>query len=163
MAKILKILTIKDSEEEKLLRRKSADVSKEEIKSKEFQDFLDDLILTAEQVLTDEGYTAAGLAAVQVGVSKRIFCILEEGSNKFWIMINPQIKIFNKTQVLGVEGCLSVPNREGRVSRYKKIKVKYLNRDGNIEKKIFTNQEAREVQHEYDHTEGILFIDKIID
>jgi len=78
-------------------------------------------------------------------------------------MINPQIKIFNKTQVLGVEGCLSVPNREGRVSRYKKIKVKYLNRDGNIEKKIFTNQEAREVQHEYDHTEGILFIDKIID
>lgn len=163
MAKILKIFTIKDSEEEKLLRKKSVNVSVEEIKSEEFKNFLDDLILTAEKAVTDEGYTAAGLAAVQVGILKNVFCILQDDTKEFLIMINPQIKIFNSTKVLGVEGCLSVPNREGKVHRYKKVKVKYLNRDGNVEKRIFSNQEAREIQHEYDHTEGILFTDILID
>ncbi len=163
MAKVLKIFTIEDKREEEFLRKISKEVSKDEILSKDFQLFLDDLILTAQKVKTPEGYSAAGLAAIQVGVDKRVFCILKENDGKFEIMINPEIKIFNDEKVLDIEGCLSVPTKEGRVSRYKKIKVKYLDRNGKIQKVVYRNQEAREIQHEYDHLEGILFTDKLSD
>lgn len=163
MRKNLKIFTIKDKNEEEFLRESSQDISIEEIKSKEFQDFLEDLLFTAKNVSTEEGYSAAGLAAVQVGLHKNIFCILKESTEDFEIIINPSIKILKEEKVLGTEGCLSVPNKEGMVARYKKIKVKYLDREGKIKKNIFSNQEAREIQHEYDHTKGVLFIDKLVD
>lgn len=159
----LKIYTIKDKKEEEFLRQSSQDLTIEEIKSKEFQNFLKDLQFTAKNVLTEEGYSAAGLAAVQVGLHKNVFCILKEDSEEFEIIINPSIKILKDEKVLATEGCLSVPNREGRVARYKKIKVKYLDKEGKVKKNIFSNQEAREIQHEYDHTKGVLFIDKLAD
>lgn len=163
MAKIHRILTIEDKKDEKILRKVSKDVSKDEILNNEFQLLLDDLILTAHKVKTEEGYSAAGLASIQVGTEKRVFCILKEESGEFEIMINPEIKLLKDEKVIDIEGCLSVPNKEGRVSRYKKIKVKYLDRNGKIKKGVFRNQEAREIQHEYDHLEGILFTDKLVD
>jgi peptide deformylase len=78
-------------------------------------------------------------------------------------MINPEIKIIGREKVVDIEGCLSIPNFEGRVSRYKKIKVKYIDREGKIQKGVFKNQEAREIQHENDHLNGILFTDKLSD
>ena len=163
MPKELKILTIKDKKEELFLRKKSKDVTKEEFPNSEFQAFLDDLVFTAYEVETEDGYSAAGLAAIQVGVDKRVFCILREDTGTFEIMINPVIKPVKHEQVVGLEGCLSVPNKEGKVSRLKKIKVKFQDRNGNIKKGIYSNQEAREIQHEYDHTQGVLFIDKLVD
>lgn len=163
MSNILKIYTIENLKEKNFLRKISKDVTKEEINSKEFQSFLDDLLYTAKKIVTQEGYSAAGLAAIQIGIDKKVFCILKEDINDFEIMINPKIKVINTTEVIGVEGCLSVPKKEGKVSRFKKIKVKYLDRDGKSLKGIFSNQEAREIQHEYDHTQGILFIDKLVD
>lgn len=163
MSKILKIYTIGNPKERKFLRKASAEVTKEELISEEFQLFLDNLLYTAKKIVTQEGYSAAGLAAIQVGIDKKVFCILKEDSNDFEIMINPKIKVINSTEIIGVEGCLSVPKKEGKVSRFKKIKVKYQNRDGKNLKGIFSNQEAREIQHEYDHTEGVLFIDKLVD
>ena len=163
MSKVLQIYTIEDKKEEQLLRKVSKEVKKDEILGKEFQLFLDDLILTAQKVKTTEGYSAAGLASIQVGIDKRVFCILKEESGEFEIMINPEIKLLKDEKVIDIEGCLSVPNKEGRVSRYKKIKVKYLDRNGKIKKGVFRNQEAREIQHEYDHLEGILFTDKLVD
>lgn len=163
MRKILKIYTIKDKKEEKVLRKVSKEVSKDEILSREFQLFLDDLLFTAQEVETEEGYSSAGLASIQVGVDKRVFCILKESSGEFELMINPEIKILNNDKVVDVEGCLSIPNFEGRVSRYKKVKVKYLDREGKTQKAVFKNQEAREIQHENDHLDGILFTDKLSD
>lgn len=163
MSNILKIYTIEDKKEEQILRKVSKDVSLDEILSKDFQQFLDALILTAQKVKTAEGYSAAGLASIQVGIDKRVFCILREESGEFEIMINPEIKILKDDRVIDIEGCLSVPNKEGRVSRNKKIKVKYLDRNGKVKKAVFRNQEAREIQHEYDHLEGILFTDKLSD
>jgi len=163
MSNSLKIYTIQNKEEEKFLRQSSLDVTLDDIKSNEFQSFLDDFLHTAKNVLTEEGYNAAGLAAVQVGIHKNLFCIFKEDTNEFEIMINPDIKILKHEKIVEPEGCLSVPRTEGRVGRYKKIKVKYLNREGKIRKGVFSNQEAREIQHEYDHTKGILFIDKLID
>jgi len=163
MSKILKIYTIDNPSQKNFLRKVSNTVTKEEIQTEEFQKFLDDLIYTAENVLTDDGYSAAGLSAVQVGVDKKVFCILKEDNGKFEIMINPEIKIVKKERLIDIEGCLSVPHKEGRVSRLKKIKVKYLDRNGKVQKGLFSGQEAREIQHEYDHTQGILFIDKLED
>lgn len=159
----LKIFTIEDKNEEKFLKESSKDVTIEDLNSEQFQSFLDDFLHTAKNVMTEEGYSAAGLAAVQVGLHKNIFCILKDDSKEFEIMINPEIKILKNEKVVGTEGCLSVPKREGKVARYKKIKVKYLDREGKIKKGIFSNQEAREIQHEDDHTKGILFIDKLVD
>ena len=163
MSKTLKIYTIENPSQEKFLRKVSSTVAKEEIQTEKFQGFLDDLIYSAENVLTDDGYSAAGLSAVQVGVDKKVFCILKEDNGKFEIMINPEIKIAKKEKLIDIEGCLSVPHKEGRVSRLKKIKVKYLDRNGKVQKGLFSGQEAREIQHEYDHTQGILFIDKLED
>lgn len=163
MSKTLKIYTVEDPLQKKFLRKISSTVPKEEIQTEEFQSFLDDLIYTAENVLTDDGYSAAGLSAIQVGVDKKLFCILKEDSETFEIMINPEIKVIKKEKIIDIEGCLSVPHKEGRVSRFKKIKVKYLDRNGKVQKGIFSGQEAREIQHEDDHTNGILFTDKLED
>jgi peptide deformylase len=92
-----------------------------------------------------------------------VFCILKEDSSEFEIMINPEFKVIKNEKSVDIEGCLSVPHKEGNVSRFKKIKVKYLDRNGKVQKGIFSGQEAREIQHEYDHTQGILFIDKLED
>ncbi|HNW23606.1 MAG TPA: peptide deformylase [Candidatus Dojkabacteria bacterium] len=159
----MKIYTIDNKNEEKFLREPSEDVTLDELKSKDLKIFLGEFLHTAKTVMTQEGYSAAGLAAVQVGLHKNIFCILKEGTQEFEVMINPSIKVIKDEKIIDTEGCLSVPKREGKVERYKKIKVKYLDRDGKIKKGVFSNQEAREIQHEYDHTKGVLFIDKLID
>ena len=77
MSNLLKIYTIKDKKEEKFLRESSREVSLDILKSSKFQSFLDDLLFTAKNVTTEEGYKAAGLAAVQVGKHYKVFCILE--------------------------------------------------------------------------------------
>ncbi len=161
MGKILKIYTVGDKKEEKFLREISKDLSLEEIKSDRFQTFFDDLLFTAKNVTTQEGYIAAGLAAVQVGKHYNVFCILEEDSRDFFLMINARIEILNTLQSIEKEGCLSIPGVEEPVRRFKKIRATYLDREGKKNRKIFTEYEAREIQHEYDHTQGILFTDRI--
>lgn len=160
MPKLLNIYTIRDKKEEKFLRKTSREVSLDTLKSKEFQSFLDDLLFTAKNVVTEEGYKAAGLAAVQVGKHYKVFCILEDDSNEFELLINPKIEIQSTLQMKCKEGCLSVPLVEKEVNRFKKVRVSYLDREGKKIKRTFTNYEACEIQHEYDHTEGILFIDR---
>ena len=100
MSKILKIYTIENPKQEAFLRRVSHTVTKEEIKTDKFQKLLDNLIYTAENVLTDDGYSAAGLSAVQVGVDKKVFCILKEDSGEFEIMINPEFKVIKKEKTV---------------------------------------------------------------
>lgn len=163
MAKLLHIYTIDNPEEESFLRRISKDVSKQEMKGEEFQAFLDDLIYTAQNIITEEGYTASGLSAIQVGRDVNVFCILKENSSVFEIMINPVIDIISPTLIIDREGCLSIPKTEGQVARFEKIKVTYLDRNGKKQRAIFKDLEAREIQHEHDHTKGVLFTDKLID
>jgi peptide deformylase len=160
MAQKLKILQINNKKELEILRKKSREVTKDEIKSSEFQSFLDDLIYTAQNTETEEGYRVAGLASIQVGKDLRAFCILRE-ENKFEVMINPKIDILKPTQQLAAEACLSIPGTEGEVLRFNNIRVTYLDREGKKKRLKFTDWEAREIQHENDHLDGTLFIDKI--
>ena len=161
MSNTLKILTIENPKEEKILRKVSNYVNIDEIKSESFHKFLDQLLQTAVSSEKLVGVQSAGISAPQVGRNVRVFYILDNDREEFELFINPEVTILNMRQEEDYEGCLSVPNVEEIVPRYKKIKVSYIDRDGKKQKKIFKGIEAREIQHELDHLDGILFIDRI--
>ncbi|HZI95594.1 MAG TPA: peptide deformylase [Candidatus Paceibacterota bacterium] len=102
-----------------------------------------------------------GLAAIQIGEPTRI--IVCEIDDKFYAFINPEIiKSFPETSAME-EGCLSLPNMYGEVERPKKISLKAIDFDGKKIKIKAFGLLARVVQHEIDHLDGILFIDKAKD
>ena len=100
-----------------------------------------------------------GLAAPQIGISKRIIVI--DPGDQYIEMINPEI-IYREGEILGREGCLSVPGMVGCLNRAQKIKVKGLNRNGENLEIEAVDMLARVFQHEIDHLDGILFPDKAI-
>jgi len=105
-----------------------------------------------------------GLAAPQVGILKRVIVIdnRDEENGKRFYMINPEI-IEKEGVEVGMEGCLSVPGKQGTVERAKDIKVRYNDLSG--EEKILEAEDflARILQHEIDHLDGILYTDKAIE
>lgn len=122
--------------------------------TKEIKKLLDNM---AETMYAQEG---VGLAAPQVNVSKRIV-VLDDG-NGLIELINPEI-VEAEGEVLGTEGCLSVPGFFGQVNRYERLVVKAWNRQG---RRVTYKPEgflARIFQHEIDHLNGILFIEKAED
>ena len=161
MSNTLKILTIENLKEEEILRNISKDVSLENIETEEFQQFLGQLLQTANSSEEQIGVQSAGISAPQVGKNLRIFYILDSKGEHFELFINPEVTITDMKQDLDWEGCLSVPGVEEKVLRYRKVKVSYLDKDGKEQRKTFKHMEAREIQHELDHLDGILFIDRI--
>lgn len=108
-----------------------------------------------------------GLAAPQVGLSLRLFVIDtlqldEEGQPAEGMkraFINPEIIEEHGTPWSYEEGCLSIPDVHGNVSRQPQIKIRYQDADFNTHEEVLDGMNARVVQHEYDHIEGVLFID----
>ena len=76
-------------------------------------------------------------------------------------MVNPQIVEFSEAKDVEIEGCLSFPNMNGKVERSKWIKVEAQNLKGKKIKKKFKGWEARIFQHEYDHLDGVVYIDRL--
>ncbi len=105
-----------------------------------------------------------GLAAPQIGVNKQIFVaeLLYEGEEDgiFYAAVNPKITNVSKEKEKLEEGCLSLPKLYGEVSRAKKIQVEYLNEMGKKKRLKASGLLARIFQHEIDHLNGGLFIDK---
>lgn len=110
----------------------------------------------AETMYADSG---VGLAAPQVGVSKRIITI-DEDEEKLLVLLNPEI-IKSEGEAVEEEGCLSVPGVYSEVKRSSKVTVKALNENGDPIEITKEGLTARALQHEIDHLNGILFIDKI--
>lgn len=135
-----------------ILRQKTRELTNEEIKSSEIHQLILDMALTMD------AENGVGLAAPQIGHSIRLAIIkTDEGP---LALINPYIKKKSWKKELGEEGCLSIPKVFGEVKRYLSIDVETLDRDG---KKVnFTAKGffARVIQHEIDHLDGVLFIDK---
>ncbi len=103
-----------------------------------------------------------GLAAPQVGISKRIIIISPRAvRGEEQVYINPEIIHFSDQQEISLEGCLSVPNVSCEVRRAKKITLKALNVEGKPLLEELQNFPARVVQHEVDHLNGILLIDRV--
>ncbi|MGF6905868.1 peptide deformylase [Fusobacterium sp. PH5-44] len=101
-----------------------------------------------------------GLAAPQIGINKRFFvCMLGEGNIKK--IINPVITPLSDEKITFEEGCLSIPGIYKSVDRYSKIKLNYTDENGKSMELELEDYQAVVVQHEYDHLEGILFVDKI--
>ncbi len=144
----------------KILRQKSKEINLDEIKNKEFQKLI---IEMTETMFKKDG---AGLAAPQIG--KNIRVIIVNKNNKAIIMINPEISKKSWSKEIDQEGCLSVVDKKGEiyylpVSRHKKINCIYFDIKGKKQKIEATNLLARIIQHEIDHLDGILFIDRAIE
>jgi peptide deformylase len=105
-----------------------------------------------------------GLAAPQIGENIRLIIIHKDADTSLedhLAMINPKIFSFSKETEISKEGCLSLPGLEEEVERHKKIKVRYIDELGKEQKLKATGLFARVIQHEIDHLEGILLIDKL--
>ncbi len=129
--------------------------------AKTVADFDDDLKKLAEnmaKVMYDDD--GIGLAAPQVNVSQRLIVIGSEKGRDYKVYINPEITFSSKDKATNEEGCLSLPKIFGLVSRPKKIHVKYQDLEGNVQKEKKSGLEAIVIQHEIDHLNGILFIDR---
>ena len=150
------ILTISNEEQAKILRTKSEKV--EIPLSKENESLLNAM---CKYVRTCDG--AIGLSAVQVGELKRM-CIVQTRDGKYLKLVNPKIIGHGTKQTLENEGCLSVLDFEdGLVPRWVTIKV--LAYDATLKKTTiveYSGINAEIIQHEIDHMDGILFIDKVI-
>jgi peptide deformylase len=109
----------------------------------------------------------AALAAVQVGQLYRVLVIRNDFDDKadksFSVFINPEIVKAEGEPVEELEGCLSVKDIYGSVLRYPKVKVKALNLEGQPVRITATDFLARVFQHEIDHTNGIVFVDRVDD
>ena len=156
---VREIVTIGDP----VLRRRAREVSAEELASAEVQDLIDDLIETRRAA------NGAGLAANQVGVPLRVAVAENDGANPRYpykppipltVMVNPVIEPLDPATFEVNEGCLSVPDLRGNLTRLTHIRVRYVDRDGAERSEEKHGLTAGTFQHEVDHLDGVLFCDR---
>ncbi len=110
-----------------------------------------------------------GIAAPQVYISKRIIIVASRPNPRYpdapemdaVVMVNPEILELSPNTCLGEEGCLSVPNERGEVERAYSIRVRYQSLYGEVIETAFEGFPARIVQHEVDHLNGVLFVERL--
>ena len=135
----------------------------ENIHDQQMQKLIDDLITT---VVSANG---VGIAAPQVATSQRLFILASRPNLRYpdapimepTAILNPRIIAHSDEVVKGWEGCLSIPGIRGLVPRYQTIEVEYTSRDGKLHQQTLTNFVARIFQHESDHLDGIVFLDRV--
>lgn len=134
-----------------------------DIKDESVQQLIDTLML---KVIDANG---VGIAAPQIAQSWRLFIVASRPNLRYsdapkmepTAMINPKIVTHSKETVKGWEGCLSVPGIRGLVPRYQHIEVEYTNREGKQQGCELSGFVARIFQHELDHLDGIVFVDRL--
>jgi peptide deformylase len=154
---VLPIRTIGDP----VLHERARDVTADELPS--LQAFIDDLIETKRSA------HGAGLAANQVGELHRIAVVEVEPDNPRYpykppfpltVLVNPEIEPVGDETIEINEGCLSVPGRRGTLTRHARVRVRFLDRDGEPREIETAGLTAGTFQHEVDHLDGVLFIDR---
>ena len=148
-----------------VLRKVAAPVPMSEIRAAETQRLIDDMIETMRE------YNGAGLAAPQVHALRQI-CVIEVNGNPRYpdapaipltVLINPVVTPLTEEMEDGWEGCLSVPDMRGIVPRFGSVRLEARDREGNpidvVAKEFF----ARVIQHETDHLNGIVYVDRMRD
>jgi peptide deformylase len=161
------------------LRAKNVEIDVAQLLIKDSPVSLATAQLAKEMFLLMYAAEGVGLAAPQVGVNQRLMVFNAAGgggggggggdssnSNKWLntdetVLINPQIVATSETTDTDVEGCLSFPDMQGDVTRYKWIKVEGYTLKGRKIKKKYQGWEARIFQHEYDHLDGIVYVDRL--
>ncbi len=135
-----------------VLRERASEIPSERLTQTSFQAVVEDMI---ETMYAAKG---VGLAAPQVG--KRIRLIVVDIGHGPEVVINPVLAFLTEKNDLAEEGCLSAPGRWGQIRRVKKLRVTGLDRRGNKLSFVVKGFHARVYQHEVDHLEGILIVDK---
>jgi peptide deformylase len=144
-----------------IIRNKSKKVKN--VKNIKIQLLINNLIATVKNV------DGVGISAPQAYAPIRLFILASHPNSRYpnapkmkpTAIINPKIISYSKDIVKDWEGCLSVPGIRGLVPRYKSIKVEYITREGKLRKREFKDFIAKIFQHEYDHLEGTVFLDKL--
>lgn len=147
------------------LRQKALNVNEKEISSVQIQTLIDELIQSMRQ------NNGVGIAATQLAVLSRIFVIeiadnpRYPGKENFPLLlaINPVIKITTEQTTYDWEGCLSIPGLRGKVERFDSLQLEYFDRKGEFHSIPLAGFPAIVAQHENDHLDGILFIDRMKD
>jgi peptide deformylase len=148
-----------------VLRERAREVSVEELATPEVQQLIDDLIDTMHAA------NGAGIAANQIGVPLRVTTIEVNHNPRYpykpqiplTVVVNPEIEFLDDELVEINEGCLSVPDLRGNVMRHVNIRVRYLDRDGVAHDEVKRGLTAGTFQHECDHLDGKLFLDRVTD
>ncbi len=156
---VRKIVSIGDP----VLRERSREVEPEELLTPQIQRLIDDVIDTKRAA------NGAGLAANQMGEAVRIAIAEVDGTNPRYpykppiplcVMVNPVLEPLDDELVEINEGCLSVPDLRGSLARHVSVRVRYLDRHGNEQEEIKRGLTAGTFQHELDHLDGVLFVDR---
>lgn len=144
-----------------ILRRKAVVVKN--VESKEIQALIDDLILTVKDV------DGVGIAAPQVYESKQIFILASHPNSRYpkapkmkpTAVINPKIISHSQKTIKDWEGCLSISSIRALVPRYDSIVVEFTTKQGKLVQHQFKGFIARIFQHEPDHLDGLVFLDRV--
>ncbi|MBI3637747.1 MAG: peptide deformylase [Candidatus Rokubacteria bacterium] len=148
-----------------VLREKAQSIPLDEIRSSGTQRLIDDMIETMRE------YDGAGLAANQVHVLQRV-AVIEVLENPRYpdapnvplmVLVNPVVTPLTPEMEDGWEGCLSVPDMRGMVPRYTSVRLEGYDRDGNAVDLVAHDFLARVIQHETDHLDGIVYVDRMRD
>jgi peptide deformylase len=159
---VLPILRVGDP----LLREPAREVGEDELRSEEFQRFVDDMVDTMRAA------NGAGLAAPQVGDGRRVAVVEVRPGNPRYpykppipltVMVNPVVEPVGDETFAVNEGCLSVPDLRGTLDRFVTVRVRYLDRDGREHDEVRRGVSAGTFQHEADHLDGVLFLDRVTD
>jgi peptide deformylase len=146
-----------------VLRTRAREVRPDELRSQPVQRLIDDLIETRRAA------NGAGLAANQVGETLRIAVAEVTGTNPRYpykpqipltVMVNPTIEPARDEMIEINEGCLSVPDLRGYLRRHAGVRIRYLDREGNEHDETRRGLTAGTFQHEVDHLDGVLFVDR---
>jgi peptide deformylase len=148
-----------------VLRLRAEEVAADELSSPEIQALIDELIATMRAA------HGAGLAAPQIAVPRRIAVVEVDHNPRYpykppiplQVLINPVVTPLGPETFVANEGCLSVPDLRGDVERSARIEVRSLDRDGRARTDVWQGLSAGTFQHELDHLDGTLFIDRVTD
>ncbi len=149
------ILEIQTGSDNPILRQKSVDILKFDKKLKRF------IKQMIETMLAENG---VGLAAPQVGVNERLVILnfqLDRKKSKPIPLVNPEIIDVDTKTIIEEEGCLSLPGVFGKVKRQKTVTIRFKDENGDSRTLELDGLNSRAIQHEIDHLNGILFIDKV--
>ena len=149
-----------------VLRERAREVTPEELRGDAVQQLIDDMIETMRAA------NGAGLAANQVGETLRVAVVEVRPDNPRYpykppvpltVIVNPVIEPLDDDVEQINEGCLSVPNLRGEVPRHLNIRVRYMDREGEEHDEVRRGLTAGTFQHELDHLDGTLFVDRVTD
>jgi peptide deformylase len=149
-----------------VLRERARDVGADELAGDEVQRFIDDLIETKRAA------HGAGLAANQVGSLRRIAVVEVEPGNPRYpykppypltVLVNPELEPLGDETFEVNEGCLSVPDLRGELPRFARVRARFADRNGSPREVVVSGLTAGTFQHEVDHLNGALFLDRVAD